>query len=65
MRSPWLHYECYDVKVVNNVLHNIIGTGLSAAGGYNILLACNTLYCVATNEAPGHPLLQAVHGGSR
>lgn len=62
MRRPWVTYECMDVKVVNNVLHHINGTGLSVAGGYNVLMAYNTLYAVATNAGPGHPLLQFVHG---
>jgi len=62
MQPPWIHYECYDVKVMNNVLHDINGTGLSVAGGYNILMAYNTLVHVATNAGPGHPLLQFVHG---
>jgi len=46
MQSPWLHYESYDVKIVNNVIHDIRGAGLSAAGSYNVLLAYNTLYNV-------------------
>ena len=27
MRSPWLHYEAYDIKFVNNVLHDLPGVG--------------------------------------
>jgi hypothetical protein len=62
MRSPWLHYEAYDIKFVNNVLHDLPGVGLSVMGGYNILLAYNTLVRVGASSDPGYPLLEAVRG---
>jgi len=62
MRSPWLHYEAYDIKFVNNVLHDLPGVGLSVSGGYNILFAYNTLYRVGTATDPGYALVQTVHG---
>lgn len=68
METPFLHYEAYDFKFVNNLLHHISGTGLSVSGGYNILLAHNTLYRVATftDEAQGgergYGLFSAVYG---
>lgn len=43
MTPPWLHYEAYDVKVVNNVIHDTQGAGLGVNGGYNILMAHNTM----------------------
>ena len=46
MTSPWLHYEAYDIKVINNVVHDTEGAGLGVNGGYNILMAWNTLYRV-------------------
>lgn len=46
MVSPWLHYEAYDIKFVNNIVHDVIGAGFGINGGYNILLAHNTLYRV-------------------
>jgi hypothetical protein len=61
MRSPWLHYEVYDTKFVNNVLHDLPGVGLSVMGGYNILFAYNTLYRVGASEM-GYPLLESVRG---
>jgi hypothetical protein len=65
MISPWLHYEAYDVKAVNNVLHDIYGAGLTVAGGYNILLAYNTLYRVGLDDAAGctWALVQLLQGG--
>jgi hypothetical protein len=62
MEPPWVHYEAYDIKFVNNVLNNIPGVGLSVSGGYNILFAYNTLYQVGTAADPGYPLIQAVQG---
>ena len=62
MRSPWLHYEAYDIKFVNNLLHDLPGVGMSVAGGYNILLAYNTLYRVGTDTNTGYGLVQLVHG---
>ena len=44
MLAPWLQYEAYDIKFVNNVIHDTSGAGAGVQGGYNILLAYNTLY---------------------
>ena len=46
MVSPWIHYEATDIKFVNNVVHDTDGAGMGVNGGYNILLAWNTLYRV-------------------
>ena len=64
MQTPWLHYEAYDIRVVNNLLHDIHGVGLSVSGGYNILMAYNTLYRVGMEDASGRPwaLAQLIHG---
>ena len=62
MRSPWLHYEAYDIKFVNNLLHDIPGVGVSVAGAYNVLVAFNTLYNVGTSTEPGYPMMSFVHG---
>lgn len=50
MTAPWLHYEAYDIKVVNNVIHDTEGAGLGVNGGYDILLAYNTLYRVGSRS---------------
>ena len=64
MQTPWLHYEAYDIKVVNNLFHDIHGAGLSVSGGYNILMAYNTLYRVGLEDASGRPwaLVQLIPG---
>ncbi|HEY0139890.1 MAG TPA: right-handed parallel beta-helix repeat-containing protein [Thermoanaerobaculia bacterium] len=59
MTPPWLHYEAYDVRVVNNHIHETEGAGLGVNGGYNILLAHNTLERVGTRSH----LVEIVHGG--
>lgn len=50
MTSPWLHYEAYDIKFVNNLVHDTVGAGVGVNGGYNILLAYNTLYRVGSRS---------------
>lgn len=46
MVPPWLHYECYDVKIVSNVVHDTGGAALAVCGGYNVLAAFNTAWRV-------------------
>lgn len=46
MTAPWLHYEAYGIRVVNNIVHDTEGAGLGVSGGYNVLIAHNTLYRV-------------------
>jgi len=43
MTAPWLQYEAYGITVGNNFIHDTEGAGLGVNGGYNILLANNTL----------------------
>ncbi len=62
MRSPWLHYEAYDIKFTNNVLHDIPGVPMGVSGGYNILFAYNTLYRVGTSTGDGYELMHSVQG---
>jgi hypothetical protein len=59
MVPPWIHYEAYDVKVVNNWIHDTEGAGLGVNGGYNILLAHNTLYRVGSRSH----VMEFVFGG--
>jgi Right handed beta helix region len=50
MSPPWLQYEAYDIKVINNVVHDTEGAGLGVNGGYDILFAYNTLYRIGTRS---------------
>ncbi len=50
MSAPWTHYEAYDIRVVNNIVHDTEGAGLGVNGGYNVLIAWNTLYRVGTRS---------------
>jgi len=46
MTPPFLHYEAYDIKFFNNIVHHVEGAGFGVNGGYNILIAHNTCYNV-------------------
>ncbi len=50
MSSPWLHYEAYALRFINNVIHDTEGAGFGVNGGYDILLAHNTLYRVGARS---------------
>lgn len=58
MVPPWIHYETYDIKVLNNFIHDCEGAGLGVNGGFNVLLAHNTLYRVGSRSH----LVEFVHG---
>ena len=59
MTSPWIHYEAYDLKVINNIIHDTEGAALGVQGGYNILMAQNTCYRVGSRSH----LFESVFGG--
>jgi Right handed beta helix region len=50
MTSPWLHYEAYDIKFINNIIHDTEGAAFGANGSYNVLMAHNTAYKVGTRD---------------
>ncbi|MDL1896072.1 right-handed parallel beta-helix repeat-containing protein [Anaerolineae bacterium CFX7] len=50
MTNPWLHYEAYDLKFVNNLVHDIEGACFGVNGAYNALLAYNTCYRVGARS---------------
>lgn len=50
MASPWLHYEAYDIKFINNLVYNTEGAAFGVNGGYNVLLAHNTAYNVGSRS---------------
>jgi hypothetical protein len=39
-----LHYEAYDVKVINNVVHDVAKAAFGAQGAYDVLIAFNTAF---------------------
>lgn len=50
MTAPWLHYEAYAIRFVNNLVHDTEGAGFGVNGGYDILFAYNTLYRVGSRS---------------
>jgi hypothetical protein len=44
MVAPWIQYEAYDVKMINNIVRDVWGAGLGCFGGYNIFMGHNTLH---------------------
>lgn len=59
MTAPWLHYEAYGIEFVDNVVHDTDGAGMGVNGGFDVLLAHNTLYRVG---ARSH-VIEVEHGG--
>ena len=58
MTPPWIHYEVEHIKFVNNLIHHTGTAGMGVNGGYNVLLAYNTLYKAGTNDH----VIEVVHG---
>lgn len=50
MVAPWLHYETYDIKFVNNIIHDTEGACFGINGSYNVLMAYNTCYRVGSRS---------------
>jgi hypothetical protein len=50
MVAPWLQYEAYDITFTDNVVHDTQGAGFGVNGGFNILMARNTLYRVGSRS---------------
>jgi hypothetical protein len=58
MVAPWLHYEAYDIAFTNNLIRDVEGAGMGVNGGFNILLAHNTLVNVGRRSH----VIEVVHG---
>jgi hypothetical protein len=58
MEEPWIHYEAYDIKFFNNIVHHTEGAAVGVNGGYNILISYNTFYHVGSRSHG----LEVVHG---
>ena len=50
MVSPWLHYEAMDLKITNNIIHDVEGAAIGVNGGFRILIAYNTAYRIGTRS---------------
>lgn len=50
MESPWLHYEAYDIKFFNNIVHDTEGAAIGVNGGFNVVMAFNTFYRVGSRS---------------
>jgi hypothetical protein len=58
MVAPYLTYEASDITFIRNVIHDTQGAGMGVNGGFNILLADNTLARVGTRSH----VIEVVHG---
>lgn len=47
---PWLHYDAYDLKFINNIIYNTNYAGVALLGAYNILVAYNTFYKIGIDK---------------
>jgi len=50
MVAPWIHYDAYDIKFVNNIVHDTAGAAVGVSGGYDVLMAYNTFYRVGSRS---------------
>jgi len=50
MTPPWIQYEAYNIQVVNNIMHDLEGAGVGVQGGYNILVAHNTMWRIGARS---------------
>jgi hypothetical protein len=51
MASPFIHYEAYGVRFVNNLGRSLAGSAATVHGGYDVLVAYNTFHTVAAGAA--------------
>jgi len=50
MTPPWIRYEAYDVSVRNNVIHDVEGAGVGVNGGYDVVVAHNSMQRVGERD---------------
>jgi hypothetical protein len=62
---PWWHYEAYAIQFVNNLVYNITGAGVNVQGGYDILVAHNTLYNVGLGSGTSSSQMISLGYGRR
>jgi endonuclease YncB( thermonuclease family) len=59
MEAPYTHYEAYGIAVLDNLITDMEGAGVGVNGGFDVLVAHNTMYRVgdrghAMEVAYGH-----------
>ncbi len=59
MVAPFLEYEAYYIRFINNYVHDTMGASVGVQGGFNILIAYNTFRNIG---ARSH-ILEVVFGG--
>jgi len=50
MSAPFIQYDAYDIKFLNNFIHDTQGAGIGVQGGYNILMAYNVMVRVGARS---------------
>lgn len=50
MTAPWVRYETYDVAIRSNVIHDVEGAGVGVNGGYDVVVAHNTMQRVGERD---------------
>ncbi len=58
MVAPWLTYEAMNVRVVDNLIHDVWGAGLGVNGGFHIRMSGNVLVRVGSRSHT----VEFVHG---
>jgi len=53
MEAPFTHYEAYGIAVLDNLITDVEGAGVGVNGGFQVLVAHNTMYDVGSR---GHAL---------
>jgi endonuclease YncB( thermonuclease family) len=53
MEAPFTHYEAYGIAVLDNLITDVEGAGVGVNGGFDVLVAHNTMYNVGSR---GHAL---------
>jgi hypothetical protein len=48
--APWLHYEAYNIKVINNIIHSTDGAGLGVNGDEQQFIPNRHVYVYNTVE---------------
>lgn len=50
MTPPFIYHEAYNIKIINNLIHDVQGAGIGVNGGFNILIAYNTIHRVGNDQ---------------